>query len=67
MVGYNVVVGEIMVKRLLISVGKLLINIIKKIILVLILLKGLRSVVKGLIKNLVKNLVEFKLLLFFFI
>ena len=65
-VGCGVVVGEVAVEGLLTGVGKPLINIIKKVILALTLLKGLKSVVEGLVKGLVEGLVEFKLLLIFF-
>ena len=54
-------------KRLLVGIRRPLINIIKKIILTLIVLKGLKSVVKNLIKDLVEGLVKFKLLSIFFL
>ena len=68
--GYSIMVGEVIVERLLAGVGRLLTNIIKKVVLILALLKGSRSIVEGLIKGLVEGLaeglVEFKLLSIFF-
>ena len=60
-------VGKVIIERLSVNVKKPLINIIKKVILDLTLLKGLRSIIKNLIKGLVEGLVEFKLLLIFFL
>ena len=65
MVRYNVMVGEVAVEGLLIGVGRLLADIIKKVILILVLLKGLKSIVKdlveGLMEGLIEGLAEFKL------
>ena len=66
-IGYNIIMGEAAVEGLLIDVGKLLANIIKKIILALILLKGSKNIIKDLIKGLAEGVAEFKLLLIFFI
>ena len=65
--GYNIIIGKAAVEGLLVGVGRLLADIIKKVILALTLLKGLRNMVDGLVKGLVEGLAEFKLLLIFFL
>ena len=60
-------VRKVAVEGLLVDMGRPLMDIIKKVILALILLKGLRSIVEGLVKGLMEGLAEFELLLIFFL